>query len=184
MNFIVTYTEKLSEGKEFKGFLTKTDFSSSEEAETWIANNPNIYWSQVTNSAPVSTKKKIVVEDVSNCKVHEGTLQIYHETGMERLGLVLYKEGILGPENPNFDHSKPEDDRNFKYYSSYEALKFIRSGDVLEIDGVKYFMEKDRDFAKAGGYRLSIYPAGFSTEELLQLFLPETKRAILYTKKD
>lgn len=114
---------------------------------------------------------------------HPGTLQTFHETGMECNGLILYENGPWDTPNPNFDPTKPEGGHNFKYYFAWEGAFFLEKGDLLEIDGTIYVMVKDHDFARANDYRFSFHPQGFNVEELVKLFYPEKVKATLYRKK-
>ena len=99
-------------------------------------------------------------------------MQTHYETGMECLGLVFCEDGIIGPPNPNFDPSKPEDGYNFKNYASYDAMTFLANNQILQPDGQdKFMMDKDRNMASRDGYRLSYYPLGFSRKELIDLFV-------------
>lgn len=185
--FIVNFTEKTPEGETFTGFHVSSGFSTRGEAQQWIDNNQDrLYWSEIYELDAYSKHPKIIIEETlseSEWEKHVGTLQTFHETGMECLGLALYKDGIVGESNPNFDPSKPENKNNFKNYASYEALKFIESGSILEIDSIKYAMIKDIEFAKSDAYHLSFYPKGFSRKELIKLFVPENKKAILWIKR-
>lgn len=184
--FLVNYTEKTSEGGTFTGFKVETGFPTRQDAKRWVLyNKERLYWSEIVEIDASSKKPKIVIEESlgEEWDQHVGTLETFCETGMECLGLVLQKDEPKGGPNPNFDPSVPESKNNFRYYASYDALKFIEHGNVLEIDGIKYAMIKDREFAQSDAYRLSFYPIGFSRKELLKLFLPENKRAILWIKK-
>jgi len=185
--FYVSYTKNTKEGEQFTGYHYRTGFTSREEAEQWAAiNKDTIYWYQISETNPRSKKSKIMFEGSleEGWTKYEGTLRTHYETGMECLGLTLQTDEPHGGPNPNFDSEQPESASNFKFYASYDALHFLEYGNVLEIDGTKYVMIKDREFAKADAYKLSFYPQGFSREELISIFMPENKRATLYVKKE
>jgi hypothetical protein len=186
MKFILSYTLK-SPAEENRGAQV-LEFASREAAEEYAAEKANeIYWHQVTAKEPRSGRPKVPVASGKDlAETHdriEGTLQTHFETGMECLGLVLYEDGKRGPPNPGFDPEVPEDGNNFRNFSTYEALHYVGKGDVLEYDGARYLMGRDSEFARDDGYRLSVYPVGFSRAELLGLFAPETKRAVLWKRK-
>jgi hypothetical protein len=184
--FVIDYTEKTLESGQFTGFHRKEGFATHEEAQEWVTNNQDkLYWNQIIEVDASSQIPKMIVKEIVDAEweKHEGTLETYYETGMECMGLVLYKDEPKGTPNSSFDPSKPETSSNFKNYKSFEALKFVEKGSILEIDGVKYAMLKDRAFAQADGYRLSVYPIGFSRQELVELFGPGNKKATLYLKK-
>ena len=179
---IVDYTEK-----EFKGF--KADrFNSIADAEKWIKENQEkLYWTNIRMENAISSKQKVIVsedEDLSEFIKVEGILETYFETGMECLGLTLQDPTQKGQPNPNFDPNKPEGGSNFQFYASYEGLHFIENGDILQIEGQsKFRMVKDREFAKDDGYRLSFYPQGFSRDELVKLFSPQSVKASIWKRK-
>lgn len=186
--FVVNYTKNIgySKGGKFDGYH-RQGFLVREDALKWVVDNKEmIYWSQVVEVDAASKHPKAIVEEIPD-PLHwdrfEGTLQTFNETGMECLGLVLQCDEPHGDANPDFDPAKPETGSNFRWYSSYDALHFIEKNTILEIDGVRYAMIKDSEFAEADAYNLSFYPAGFSKKELLTLFIPENKLATLYVKK-
>lgn len=161
-----------AKGEEYKTHVLEFDTRAEAEA----AETDQMYWCRVYNTAPASKwEKKIVDETVQDItKTHTGpivgVLDYYFETGMECMGLVVYEDGHEGSPNPNFDPTKPEGGDNFKNYKTHDAINFIERGDILELDGVKYLMARDRDFALEDGFRLSMYPMGFSKKELIELF--------------
>jgi len=161
-------------------------FATKKEAAQWLKKHEqDLYWHQFTEINPKSKLPRPIIEfepgEEYDLKV--GTLQTYYETGMECTGLVFYEDGVHGGPNPDFDPSKPESKSNFRYYSSYDGLHFIEHGMILEIDGQKIGIIKDRDFASRDGYRLSFYPAGFSRKELIEIFAPETKKVRAWIKR-
>ena len=181
IHFVVNFTSKPFKGYESKGFATK------EEAELWVKKNKRkIYWSQIVARFPASSMARPVFlgEPGDDFERFEGKLSTYFETGMEYLGLMFTKNGMEGPPNPAFDPNKPEGASNFKSFGNYDALLEIQRGQILQIEGGdKISIYFDRLFASADGYRLSFYPQGFTKQELLNLFTPETTRAVLWVKK-
>jgi hypothetical protein len=162
----------------YKFFFTKKD------ANAWLkANKKNLYWHQFTEINPKSDRPKPMIDgDLSSSfKKKVGVLQTYFETGMESLGLIFCEDGIHGNPNPNFDPNKPEDRDNFQYFSSWDAITFIATGQVIEFaNGEKVGMAKDREFAKKDGYRISFYPQGYSKKEWLDLFATEKLQVTLW----
>jgi hypothetical protein len=172
--------------KTFKGFEAKA-FSSKAEADLWIKKNKKkLYWSQVVSLAPKSRLPRPIVlfDPEPTYEKFDGKLGTYFETGMECLALVFVKNEPVGPPNPNFDESKPEDGRNFKNYGNFDAIINLRSGQILKLpDGSKVGLISDAKFAVEDGHRLSFYPQGFTKLELVKLFLPETTTATIWVKK-
>jgi len=188
MSYVLMYTlqtEFIKPGEEYKEHRLEYDTRKDAESAAHMMRD-KIYWHKIVASNPASKWPKVIVspsEDLS--KTHdriEGVLDGYFETGMECLGLTLYDLTKLGPPNPDYDASKPEDGRNFKNFRSHEGLHFIEKSDVLEYDGYRYSMVRDRDFALEDGFRLSLYPAGYSKDELLSLF-HTNKRAVLWKRR-
>jgi hypothetical protein len=182
---IVSYTEK---SDTFTGFKS-AQFFTRAEAETWIKDNEKlIYWSSIRIKNPVShSPKRLLTDDVSleeYTKI-EGVLETYYETGLECLGLIIHNSAINGTvPNPKFDSTKPESSVNFKYFSSYEDMHFIESGDILQPEGgSRYLLIKDRQFAADDAYRLSFYPQGFTYQEWTALFSKQDIKATVWTKK-
>lgn len=180
--FTVEYSEIL-----FQGMKNK-EFSSRANAEKWIAaNKMTLYYTSIRVTSPKSKKARPIVlesEDLSGYRKIVGKLEIFHETGMECMGLVIVDETKLGEPNPNFDPSKPEGGHNFRNFGNYDALHFITTGDVLQVEGEdKVLMIKDREFATDDGYRLSFYPQGYSRTEFVTLFYPEKLKATVWTKE-
>jgi hypothetical protein len=166
-------------------FGSKT-FASKKDALKWIDENKTLlYWFQITEINAKSKHPKPILnfEPGDEYVLKLGTLQLYYETGMECLGLIFYEDGIYGDPNPDFDPSKPEDGSNFRYYSSYKGMFNIEKDMILEIDGQKIGMVKDRDFAIRDGHRFSFYPAGFSRKEIINLFGPENVKVRMWIKK-
>lgn len=179
----ISYTLK----DQTKPLLGRESFSSKKEASKWLKENEGLlYWYQLTEINPKSKLPRPLIdfEPGNEYTVKSGTLQTYYETGMECIGLVFYEDGVHGGPNPDFDPSKPESRSNFRYYSSYDGLHFIEHGMIVEINGKKIGMIKDRDFAKRDGYRLSFYPAGFSRKELIELFGSENIKVRAWIKKE
>lgn len=108
---------------------------------------------------------------------------MYHETGMDCNGLILYREDIVGEPNPNFNSSKPVDGSNFPTYKSYDGIIWLKQGQILQIDNKLIVMKKDRIFSALDNYALSFYPEGFSKEELFILF-NSNKKANIWTELD
>jgi hypothetical protein len=180
--FVIRYTKNEAVGYFYENFVTR------EEAEKWVADNKTtIYWSEIVEINASSKLGKVIASEIPNPNEwnhFEGYLDTFTETGMECLCMVLETDEPKGEPNPHFDSSKPESSSNFKNYKSYENLHFIEHGNILEVDGVRYAMLKDREFAKADNYNLSFYPIGFSRREWLLLFMNvKPKRATLYVKK-
>jgi hypothetical protein len=180
--YILEYT-----GIPFDGIKGKL-FDTLDEAETWASENKaGIYWSCARKTNPKSNWPKPVLGsevDLSEYRMIPGVLETFTEQGMECLGLVLNDPSIKGNPNPQYDPSKPIDAYNFTHYGSYEAIHFIKAGDILQVDGADPIpMIKDRAFAADDAYRLSFYPQGFSRDEFVWLFLPENRKATLWTKK-
>lgn len=180
----ISYTFK----NEKKPGIFQKLFISRKKAEKWLHNNGSrLYWHQMTEINPVSNRPKPIIEfsPGDNFIEKKGKLEFYYEMGMECEGLVLIEHGIHGPPNPDFDSSKPEGGMNFKNFASYDALNFIKSGDLIKIgDGPIVGILKDRDFAARDGYRLSMYPQGFSRKELIDLFGPGNVEAVLWIKRE
>lgn len=182
MKYQISYTLKEAN----KPGMGQELFKSKKAAADWLKKNEEkLYWYQLTEINPKSKLPKPIIkfEPGEEYTLKSGTLQTYYETGMESMGLVFYEDGIYGPTNPGFNPDLPESRNNFKNYSSYDALNFIETGMILEINGQKIGMVKDRDFARRDGYRLSFYPAGFSRKELIQLFAPENVKVRVWIKK-
>lgn len=182
MKYQISYTLK----DKAKPGMGQELFKSKKDASAWLKKNEKkLYWHQLTEINPKSKLPKPIVgfEPGDEYTFKLGTLQTYYETGMECMGLVFYEDGVHGGPNPNFDPSKPESKSNFRYYSSYDGLHFIETGMIVEINGQKIGMVKDRDFATRDGYRLSFYPAGFSRKELIELFSPENVEVRAWIKK-
>lgn len=183
MRYEVVYTKKDEES--FSGYHSER-FETWKQAEQWVKDNQDVvYWSSVRDTEAASERPRYIFrgEIPDDYDKIQGTLQTYFETGMECLGLVLQADEPKGPPNPKFNPLLPEGRDNFRNYSSYDALFFIENGDILEVDGVMYAMVQDRKFARADGYRFSFYPMGWSKKELVELFMPENKRAVIYRKK-
>lgn len=190
--YIVQYTKKDPiEGEEYKTFVE--EFPTREVAEKFVELNQSIiYWSSIASSEPKSEKPKILVnvnkeELLKKYDKFEGFLETHFETGMECLGLVL-DERIPNGLNPDFNPDWPEDARNFKYFRSHSGLHFIDKQDILQYkdesgNEIKALMIRDSDFAKDDGYALSLYPQGFSREELMKLFVRSNEKAVLYKRK-
>lgn len=136
----------------------------------------------------VIKKKPIISNTVKICQETyppiKGYLDTFHETGMECLGLVLMDETVKGDPNPNFNPDLPEEGSNFKYFGNYDAINFIKNGDILEINGIRYAMLQDEHTAKDNGYKLSFYPIGWKLGEFLELFNGKTKAALYRRKND
>jgi hypothetical protein len=181
--YVVDYS---SRNKALTGFYRK-EFSTKEEAINWVDKEPDLYWHRIRNQKAKSKLKKLVVTDavdLSQYKRIDGVLERYFETGMECVGLVLSDKTKFGPPNPNFDPSKPEDGRNFKNYADINSIHFLGHGDILQPEGqLKFLLIKDRSFAADDGYTLSLYPQGFSREELVKLFFSEKTKATVWVKK-
>lgn len=172
---LVEINPKSDKEKPLAGFFSEMlehgiDTSSSQTKTIKIMKNNELH-------------KAYVNEDNYIKKV--GTLGDHFETGMECMGLVFIEDGIFGPPNPNFDPSKPETrNSNFKHFSSYDALTFIHSGQIIEFPEPKQkvLMLKDIEFARKDGFNLSFYPRGFTKQELLEYFLLNTKVTIWIPK--
>jgi hypothetical protein len=178
---IVNYT-----GNPFRGYESK-EFQTEDDARRWIKNRgKRIYWSQVVHKHPKSDfPKPLLIETPGEeYEMFEGKLNTHFETGMECLGLVFEKDGMIGPLNPEFKENLPESGSNFRYFGNFDALVFLNRGQVLELpDGKMVSMIKDPQFSGRDGYRLSFYPRGFSTKELLELFCAGNVKAKLWVKK-
>jgi len=184
---ILQYTLKTEFQKPGEQYKThEIEYEDRKDAESAAhMMREKIYWHRIVAADPQSKwPKYTVATDVDLGKTHEkleGWLETHFETGMECLGLVLDQRIPDGP-NPNFDPTKPEDGSNFKNFRSYAGLHYVGREDVLEVDGERILMARDRDFAQADGYRLSLYPSGFSSKELIKLF-NSNKKATLWQKR-
>lgn len=182
--YAINYTMKLPHPQ---GYHRET-FRTKKAANLWMAANKNrLYWHQFVYLFPKSSLPRPLVKDEPGPDYVKktGTLQTHFETGMECLGLVFYDENApKGPPNPEYDPSKPEDRRNFKHFSTYEALTFIGNGMILQLpSGEKVFMIRDRDFAIQDGFNISFYPRGFTKKEWIELFVPENVKVTLWVKE-
>jgi hypothetical protein len=184
--FIVNYTQKIefTNGK-FNGTHSK-DFPSREDALDFVSSEPSIYWSEIVEAEPKSKLSALCVQvddpGLTDYTRHEGILETYYETGMESISLILYRDGFDDSPNPKFNPSEPESKANFRYFKSLEAALFIKNGDILEIDGKLIYLFKDREFARADGFKLSFYPRGFTKAQWVELFASEERRAALWVK--
>ena len=178
MKYVVDYTEKPFNGVKHELFKTM------KAAKAFVnKNKETLYWHCIRVRNPKSNYPKAIISEDSDLSGYtriEGTLETYHETGMECTAIILYDNSIRGEPNPHFDSTKPEDENNFRYYKTLEATHFIENEDILEIEGTKFFMMNDAKFAKDDGYRFGFYPRGFSRREIISLFYPEKKKAVLW----
>lgn len=169
--------------EESEQLYVRKDFNTYEEAQVFKNTTDNIYWYIITKINASSAFPKLIITEIPGSDKYvkkTGILQTHFETGMECLGLTFVEDGIHGPPNPNFDPTKPESRSNFRNFASYEALHFLTTGMLLELNDQLIGLIKDREFAKEDGYRLSFYPRGFSRNEIIDLFQPETVRVNLY----
>lgn len=185
MSYKITYTLKNPDKND--PIFHHEYFNSYNEANDFIGKNVSrFYWSQIVKVNPKSVHGKMILDapvDLERYDKKTGTLRTHFETGMECLGLVFVEDGIHGPPNPDFDSSLPESRHNFKNYASYDALHFLNSGQILEVEEKLIELIKDRNFAIDDGHQLSFYPRGFTKDEWLQLFYPDTVKANLYIPK-
>jgi hypothetical protein len=182
MKYIVEYTEK-----NYQGFK-HNEFDNKKLALKWIKDNRSkIYWNRIRESDPKSKLPKLIVSKSVNLDSFtklDGHLDFYFETGMEIMGVTFQDSSKVGESNPNFDPLKPEGPHNFKNYSSYEGLHFLRTGDIIQVeDGERFLLMFDSAFAEADGNRISFYPQGFDIKEWTSLFNNSKKtKASLWTK--
>jgi len=119
---------------------------------------------------------------------YEGTLETYHETGMECMGLVLYRDGFLTP-NPDYDPGKKGWPFSVQHWKTIDGVVMVGKFDVIELlrkDGRvhrRFPVLPDHRLAKEDGYRLSSYCRGMTKHEWYKLFLTEDKRARLWRQK-
>lgn len=137
-------------------------FKNKKELDFWLSENSNdIYWKQSVQENAKSLMQKVVLEPsvFKEKKEIDGFISSYSETGFECLAIVF--------DNGNCN--------------SVSCLHFIGNGDILLIDNVYYFVYNDSKFAEKDGFRLSIYPAGFTRSELQELF--EKRKKVSLIKK-
>lgn len=183
--YAINYTMKMPHKQ---GYHRET-FKTKKAANIWLKQNEEkIYWQQFIYLFPKSKLPRPLVKDTpgDNYIKKTGTLQTYFETGMECMGLVFYDDAApLGPPNPDFDPSKPESRNNFKHFSTYDGLTFIKQGMVLQLpSGDKVFMIRDIDFSRQDAYNISFYPRGFTKAEWMELFVHENVKVTLWVKKE
>lgn len=99
---------------------------------------------------------KIKLDLVNDYEKFVGTLESYYETGMECLGLILYKEGeTFRTKNLSFT----EDGKNGPaFYKTHEGIIFIKKGDIILIGGKKTIGIGNHTASHMDSYKLSEYP--------------------------
>jgi hypothetical protein len=107
---------------------------------------------------------------------YDGELEAYYETGMECLGLVLYKDGFE-KANPDYIEGNKEWPHCVPFFRSYDGQEYIEKGDILIVmkeDGITpertVKVLHDPEAADKGQYRLSIYMKGVSEKEVFDWF--------------
>ena len=121
-------------------------------------------------------KKKLTKKLTKKYVTYDGQLEVYYETGMECLGLCLYKDGFEKP-NPNYKKGSTTWPECVPILRCHEGLEYIDKGDILTVmkeDGFtperKLTIEMDWTAWKEYQYRLSIYPKGVTSKELFDWF--------------
>lgn len=162
MAYVLTYTLKSKYKKKNQTTFLNERFSSKRKALTFLKKiQKKVYWSQIVDSNARSRHPKpIILFNPPKKKfiIKTGRLDIFFETGLECLGLVLEEDGKQG----------------------YDALNFIKEMDILKIGHQKIAFIYDMTFAKNDAHRLSFYPRGFSRKELIELFDKKHPKATLY----